>query len=296
MGHENGPTKTDRGRDLSRRAATAALGASLASVLAFPASAAEAALARLEQERTGRLGVFALDTGSGRSLAWRADERFLMCSTFKALLVAAILAEVDAGRERLERRIAFGPADLFDYAPVARARLGEGALSVEALCQATVEVSDNTAATLLLKSLGGPEAYTRYVRSLGDRVTRLDRWELALNRPHGVWDTTSPRAMTGSLRKVLLDGALSPASTARLDGWMVAATPGLHRLRAGFPKTWRVGDKTGSGDTQTNDVALARPPGRAPLLVAAYYQAGLTGDAANAVHREVGGIVAAWAG
>jgi beta-lactamase class A len=269
-------------------------GAALA--VAGPALAAggeaEAALADLERQHGGRLGVFALDTGSGRNLAHRADERFLMCSTFKTLAVAAILARVDAGHERLARRIAYGPKDLLEYAPVTRVHVKEGALTLEALCAAAIEVSDNTAANLILAILGGPGAVTRYARGLGDRITRLDRNEPTANRANGARDTTSPRAMTGSVRRLLLGDALSPASRARLEGWMTTSTPGLTRIRAGLPAGWRVGDKAGTGDTETNDVVIARPPGRAPILIAAYYAA----PKGEAVLREVGAIVAGWAG
>jgi beta-lactamase class A len=270
-------------------AAAAALGP------AGAAWSADDALAALERESGGRLGVFALDTGSARRLAHRADERFLMCSTFKLIVAAAVLTRIEAGRERLDRRIAYGPADLLDYAPVTRAHLAEGAMSVEALVAAAMEVSDNTAANLLLASVGGPGAVTAFARRIGDGVTRLDRNEPALNRPDGILDTTSPRAMAGSARAILLGDALSGASRQRLQGWMVASTPGLGRLRAGLPAPWRSGDKSGTGASEANDVAVAWPPGRPPLVIAAYYDApGLDGPSREAVLREVGRIVAAW--
>lgn len=258
-------------------------------------AAAQTALAALEQRHGARLGIFALDTGSGRSLANRADERVLMLSTFKALLAAAVLARVDAGQERLDRRIPFGEADLLSYAPVARAHLREGALSVEALCAATVELSDNTAANLLLPTLGGPAGLTRFLRGIGDAVTRLDRNEPGLNTPSGEMDTTTPAAMAQSLRAVLAGEALSAASRARLEGWMVASPTGRARLRAGFPDGWRVGDKTGTAGSQAHDVAIARPPGRAPLIVAAYCDAPrLDGPGRDNVLHEVASIIAGW--
>jgi beta-lactamase class A len=279
---------------ISRR--DVALGLS-AAILAGPAAATENdALAELERRSGGRLGVFALDTGSGASIGHRADERFLMCSTFKALMVADVLKRVDAGRERLDRRVAYGENDVLGWSPVTRAHVKEGALPVEALCAAAVEQSDNGAANLLLRSIGGPAEVTRFARGLGDKVTRLDRWELELNNPSGDLDTTSPRAMAGSLRAVLLGRVLSPASKARLQDWMVASTPGLKRLRAGMPSGWRVGDKSGTGDAQTNDNAIAIPPGRAPLIVSAYYAAPQGGSpAAETTLKQVGAIVAEWA-
>jgi beta-lactamase class A len=269
----------------------------VASLLAGPAPAAEpasAALADLEK-RGGRLGVFALDCASGRSLAWRADERFLMCSTWKTLAAAAVLQKVDAGRERLDRWVAYSKADLVGNAPATRAQVAEGGLSINALCQAMIELSDNTAANLLLDSLGGPVALTRFVRSCGDRVTRVDRREPDANVPSGELDTTTPRAMAGFVKTVLLGDVLRPASRTRLEGWMATAKPGLHRLRAAVPAGWAAADKSGTGDTQTNDVAIFRPPRRAPLIVAAYYDCSV-GDltARESVLREAGGLVSAW--
>lgn len=262
-----------------------------------PAQAlAQSRLAALEARAGGRLGVAALDTGTGRRISHRGEERFPLCSTFKVLLAGAVLARVERGQEHLNRPIAYTSADLLDYAPVTAARLAEGHMTVEALCAAAVESSDNTAANLLLQALGGPAEVTAFARSLGDAVTRLDRTEPTLNTaiPGDPRDTTSPTAMVDSLKAMLLGGALEPASCQRLEGWMRGCHTGGDRLRAGLPVTWAVGDKTGSGERGTvNDVAVLRPPGRAPIMVAAYY----TGSRApmkdrNAVLAEVGRIVA----
>lgn len=261
------------------------------------ARSAPARLAALEARAGGRLGVAALDTGTGRRIAHRGEERFPMCSTFKVLLAGAVLARVEKGQERLDRPIAYTKADLLDYAPVATARLAEGRMTVEALCAAAVEASDNTAANLLLQALGGPGEVTAFARGLGDPVTRLDRTEPTLNTalPGDPRDTTTPAAMVESLKAMLLGGGLEPDSCQRLEGWMRGSLTGGDRLRAGLPATWTIGDKTGTGDRGTvNDVAILRPPGRAPILVAAYY----TGSRAplkdrNAVLAEVGRIVAA---
>lgn len=258
---------------------------------------APARLAALEARAGGRLGVAALDTGTGRRLAHRGEERFPMCSTSKVLLAGALLARVEKGQERLDRPIAYTKADLLEYAPIAAARLAERRMTVEALCAAAVEASDNTAANLLLQALGGPAEVTAFARGLGDPVTRLDRTEPTLNTalPGDPRDTTTPAAMVESLKAMLLGGGLEPESCQRLEGWMRGSLTGGDRLRAGLPATWTVGDKTGTGDRGTvNDVAILRPPGRAPILVAAYY----TGSRAplkdrNAVLAEVGRIVAA---
>ena len=235
----------------------------------------------LEAASGGRLGVALLDTGSGRRLQHRGDERFPMCSTFKLLLVAAMLARVDRSEDSLARTIAVRKEDLVPWAPFAETRVG-GEASVEELCAAAMTQSDNVAANLLLPAIGGPPGISDYARTLGDAATRLDRTETALNSaiPGDPRDTTTPLAMLGNLHALLLGEALAPASRARLEAW----------LRAGLPKDWQVGDKTGSGANGTiNDVAILWPPGRKPLLVASY----LTGsklypESGDAVHAVVG--------
>ncbi|WP_437963407.1 class A beta-lactamase [Sorangium sp. So ce260] len=262
-----------------------------------PGAQAAPALARIEAQLGGRLGVAALDTASGARIGHRAAERFAMCSTFKALLAASLLARVDQGQLTLDRRITYREADLLEHAPVTRARLAEGGLTVEELCAAAVETSDNTAANLLLAQIGGPAGLTAYVRSLGDQVTRLDRDEPALNAntPGDPRDTTTPDAMADTYRVLLVgDRALRAASRARLAAWMVRSKTGLARLRAGLPSDWVVGDKTGtSGNGAANDVAVAWPPSRAPIVIACFVDApSASPDAWNAAHAEVARIVA----
>jgi beta-lactamase class A len=254
-----------------------------------------ASLPDIERTVGGRLGVFALDTGTGRELAHRADERFAMCSTFKWLLAAAVVARVDARELALDEPVPYGAADLLEYAPVTREQLAGGSMDVEALARAAVTVSDNTAANLLLARIGGPASVTAFARSLGDAVTRLDRIEPALNanEPGDPRDTTSPRAMVNLMRALLCGNALSAASRERLIGWLQACETGKDRLRAGFPPEWRAGDKTGSGmNGATNDVAIALPPGRAPILVAAYMSDGdARPEVRDAAHAAVGRFV-----
>jgi beta-lactamase class A len=217
--------------------------------------------------------VFAVDTGSERTLVHRADQRFLICGTFKGLLAAHVFARVDAGQESLTRLVSYTEKDLLFASPVTKAGVGQGALSVEILCQAMVEASDNTA-VLLMTSVGSPEGLTRFVRSLDDAITRIDRFEPESNQSNDVLDTTTPQAIVGSVRKILLGDVLSGKSRQLLEGWMIAAKPGLKRLRAAFPADWVGADRPGTNlDHETNDDALAKPPRRAPLLVAAYYDA-----------------------
>jgi beta-lactamase class A len=253
-------------------------------------------ISAIERREGGRLGVAVVDSGAGRRLEYRADERFPMCSTFKALAAAAILKRVDAGEERLDRQIAYGPADLLDYAPVSKAHIAEGSMSLAAICAAAIDWSDNTAANLMLQVLGGPAELTRYLRSIGDSTTRLDRNEPTLNTsiPGDERDTTTPSAMAEDLQRLLLGPELSEGSRRQLESWMVDDKVGDKRLRAGLPPGWRIGDKTGSGDYGTaNTIGIIRPPGRAPLLAAVYYtQSSAPMDARNAVHRDVGAVIA----
>ncbi len=261
---------------------------------AFDGPAAK--LVMLERRHGGRLGVAILDTGSERREGYRDDERFLMCSTFKLLLVSAVLQRVDRGDEKLDRRIVFGKDVLLDYAPTTKQHVGPPGMTVSGLCEAAITLSDNTAANLLLKEIGGPQAVTAYARSLGDPVTRLDRTEPTLNRWNGEKDTTTPAWMLRDMQALLLGDALSEPSREQLTNWLQRCQTGKDALRAGLPSGWREGDKSGSGNTANNDVAIVWPPNRKPLLITAYYDNPQAGVAARqAVLAEVGRIVAALA-
>ena len=276
----------------SRRNLIAGAAASLGSGLA----AARDPLGEIERKVGGRLGVFALDVLSGRALTRRASERFPMCSTFKAMAVAALLKRVDSGQERLDRFIRYGEADLLSYAPVSKAHLAQGGMTLADICAAAIEYSDNTAANAILAAIGGPAGWTRFVRSLGDARSRLDRNEPTLNTaiPGDPRDTAVPVAMAGDLRRVLIGDALSPASRERLTGWMVDCKTGMARLRAGLPRGWRIADKTGSGENATsNDIAVAWSP-RGPIVIICYLTGATaaTGDARDAAIADVGRMVA----
>lgn len=221
--------------------------ASLCWMAASPAFAADALpeLESYERETGGRIGVYAENLGTGAKLTWRADERFVMCSTFKASLAACVLARVDRGEEQLAAMIPYGKADLLDYAPVAKQNLATGRMSVAEMCKAIVELSDNTCANLLLARIGGPAALTTFWRSLGDTTSRLDHNEPELNRspPGNPHDTTTPAAMAGNLRRLVTGEALSPSSRAQLTEWMVGCKTGANRLRGGLPAGWAIGDR-----------------------------------------------------
>jgi beta-lactamase class A len=261
------------------------------------------ALAALERRAGGRLGVAVLDTASGVRAGHRMGERFGMTSTFKLLLAAAVLQHADA-----ERRIAFTEADLVPHSPVVLEHLARGgSMTAIELAEATQKTSDNAAANLLLRHLfGGPAGWTAWLRRQGDAVTRLDRYETAMNRvpPGEVRDTTTPSAIAATSARLLVGGGLDRPAAARLIAWMEATRTGSRRLRAGLPTGWRAGDKTGTAMDESmpdkiNDVAIVWPPGRAPWMLAAYYEGPRHGSARlrpedEAVLAEVGRIVSAW--
>lgn len=257
----------------------------------------------IEARVGGRVGVAALNTATGAWIRHRARETFALCSTFKWLLAAQHLVMNQQTPGWLDEVAMFGAGDLLDYAPVARQHLELGGMSNEQMCAGAVVMSDNTCANLLLIAVGGPAGFTRFLRAHGDEVTRLDRNEPTLNehQPGDPRDTTTPHAMAFTIQRFLAgDAVLNAASREKLIGWMVESPTGRERLRAGLPAGWRVGDKTGTWTGEhnaTNDVAIAWPPGRAPIIIACY----LAGSAVplaerNAAHAEIARIVAeAWA-
>lgn len=296
---------------IDRRQVLTALSALPAFSLAGPAASAATArltsgisrgIVALEARSGGRLGVAVLDTADGKTFTHRGDERFAMCSTFKTLVAGLVLKRVDQGQERLDRRIPYGKGVLITHSPVTEKHVGEG-MTVGALCEATMTVSDNAAANLLLDTFGGPAALTIFLRGLGDKVTRCDGYEPGLNivKPGEIHDTTSPSAMLATLRALTLGSVLSPASRQQLVAWLVANQTGDERLRAGLPAGWKVGDKTGSwGDGKTgttNDIAVIWPAARTgssrpPLLITTYLnRSSLDNDGRNAVIAEVARLV-----
>ncbi len=290
---------TDGFSRLSRRQAVVGLTSLPLLGLSAPAYALDPPaqrVASLEKRIGGRVGVYLRDITGRVLIAHRADERFPMCSTFKFLLAAAALKRVDQGQMSLDQVLDFSEADLLSYAPVAKANVAKGGLPLGELCAAIVTVSDNTAANVILRNIGGPQAVTAFARSIGDQDTRLDRNEPELNSaiPGDPRDTTTPQAIGEDMARLLSGNALGAASQQMLDNWMVASKTGLKRVRAGLPKGWVVGDKTGSGaNGSANVVAIIRPKNRATLFASVY----LTGSSAaaeelDAVHMEVGRIIA----
>jgi beta-lactamase class A len=253
-------------------------------------------IAAIERHVGGRIGVAVFDTASGRGFDYHATDRFPMCSTFKFLAAAAVLRRIDQNQDHLDRRISYTAVDLLEWAPITREHLREGSMTLDALSAAAIEYSDNTAGNLLLQTIGGPAKLTEYVRSLGDNVTRLDRVEPDLNTAikGDERDTTSPAAMLGDIKSLLLEDRLSPEARERLTNWLVANTTGAKRLRSGLPPTWRIGDKTGTGDNGAmGDIAIAWPPNRPPVLIAVYLaDSTASAETLNEVFAETARVIA----
>lgn len=273
----------------------------------FDSAAAEAALQALEAAHGGRLGVQVLDTGSGFGFGWRPRQRFALCSTFKLPLAAVVLRQHAAGRLDGDALLPLDPAHRVAYAPVLEAAQAAGrtAMSALELAHATQTTSDNWAANLLLARLGGPEGFTAQLRLLGDAVTRIDRWETEMNRvePGDPRDTSTPQAMAALTAALFGEDLLPPWARRTLAHWLVETRTGLRRIRAGLTPDWRAGDRTGTAlipglPNRHNDVAIAWPPGRPPLVIAAYWEADghhpQMRAQDDAVLAEVGRIAAAW--
>ena len=263
-----------------------------------PGTDAKAALADIERRSGGRLGLHAIDTGSGRVLGYRSDDRFAMASTFKMLLAAAVLHREDRSPGVLDQRLPVRQADLMSHSPITSKHLADGYITARQACEATVQVSDNAAANILLAFIGGPAALTAFLRdSCSDAITRLDRTEPTLNTnlPGDLRDTTTPQAMANTMRQLLAGTVLSPGSRAQLNAWLEGGTTGFARLRAGLPKDWRTGDKTGSGENGAiNDVAITTPPGRAPIVMAVYLSGSTQPSTVlDATHAHAAAVVAA---
>ena len=277
--------------------AASAAGAAVAPRQAPIASDSGFAAIRTTLGRGGRLGVMARDTGSGRHIAFDPDGRYAMCSIFKLPLAAFVLWLADKGALNLSEHLKFEAGDPLPNSPVVEANLRRGGLAVETLAAAIVQRSDNSAANLLLRRTGGPAALTRFVRACRDPVTRADRYELALNSniPGDPRDTTSPAAMVDLAATLALGTILKPSSRERLTGWLKSSIPGADRLRAGVPRAWELGHKTGTGNGgANNDVAVVWRPHGAPIVIASFISGGTaTPEARAEAHRKVGELVAA---
>ena len=230
-------------------------------------------LRRLEDTSGGRLGVYAVNTDDGAVIGYREKERFAVCSSFKVILAAAILEQGNDSEGLLEKRLAFTKEDFVNYSPITEKHVADG-MTISELCAAAIQYSDNTAANLLMKQIGGPEAVTAYARAIGNNEFRLDRWETELNTaiPGDPRDTATPESMALSLERLTVGDALSAPHRTQLVDWMKGNTTGAKRIRAAVPAGWEVGDKTGSGDYgSATDIAIVWPPGKKPIVIAIYH-------------------------
>jgi beta-lactamase class A len=240
-------------------------------VLAAPAeplAPIEDRIAALERRHSAYLGVFAVDLVVGRSFSHRGQQAFAMCSTFKGYAAARVLQMVEQGGLTLDHQVFVDPTAIVANSPRTKPRAG-GSMTLDELCQAALQVSDNTAGNLLLETIGGPPAITAFARSIGDQSSRLDRWETELNSaiPGDSRDTSTPEALGGGYRHLLAGDALAPPQRQQLEGWMRANE--TSSMRAGLPEGWTSADKTGSGDYGTaNDVGIAYGPVGQRLLLA----------------------------
>lgn len=266
-------------RSLLLACASAPFLAACTSVATVPApnarktSAAEELLAQLEASSGGRLGVAAFDVANNAHVQHRADERFPLCSTFKVIAVGAVLNRSIKEPALMQQRMSYEASDLVAHSPITGKHVGQG-MTVADLCAAALQHSDNTAANVLMKLLGGPAAVTAFAHSIGDEAFRLDRWETDLNTaiPGDPRDTSTPNNMARSLQGLALNNVLADPQRDQLQAWLRGNTTGATRIRAGVPADWVVGDKTGAGDHgTTNDIAVLWPPTGSPIVLAVYF-------------------------
>nr|WP_256261376.1 class A beta-lactamase [Pseudomonas gingeri] len=273
-------TKFSRRQIIASMTVASAAIAIQAPALAVPSPSAttdndlEKQLQKLEREHEGTLGVALMNCSTGAIASHRGNERVLLNSTSKLFIAAAVLARVDSGKEKLDRLLVVRESDLGGWTPITEKRLGEPGMTVAELCLAAVAWTDNAASNVLIRSVGGPEAVTAYLRSIGDDITRLDRYEPALNEHDHEGDerdTTTPLAMMKTLKTLLLGDALLPSSRHQLAAWTIEGKTGATRLRAGMPASWLVGEKTGTNDVgNANDVGVAWPTDRGAVIAVAY--------------------------
>jgi len=283
---------------LTRRELLSAITAVALASDAEAAERAETTLKKIHERIGGRLGVHVLDSQSGKRFGIDENSRYAMTSTFKLGLAAALLWQVDRKAFTLDHRIHIEKSQLLANSPAVEVKLMStaDAMTVRELLAAAVTQGDNAATNILLRAMGGPSTVTEFFRTLGDNVTRLDRFELELNSnvPDDPRDTTTPRAMVDSMLAIFTRDVLALPSRALLIDWLTASKTGVDRVRAGLPRSWNGGDKSGTGaNGAVNDIVITYPPGRRPIFIAVYMsESKLTVPELNAAHAEIGRIVA----
>jgi beta-lactamase class A len=232
------------------------------------------AVKKEEATLQARIGMTVLDTGTNSRWQYRGDERFPINSTHKVFACAALLHKADKQQVSMSKRVSFDKANLVTYSPVTEKHVAPDTMSLDDLCQAAVSNSDNTAANLVFNEIGGPQALTLYMQSIGDKKTRLNRTEPSLNEatPGDLRDTTTPNAITASLNKLVLGKALSTSSRAKLGQWMQDDKVADALLRSVLPKDWKIADKTGAGGFGSRSIVAVVWPAedKKPLVVSIY--------------------------
>jgi len=255
-----------------------------------------ATVQQVEANLDARVGITVEDKETNQNWQYHADDRFPMNSTFKTLACAALLARVDSGQEQLERIVTFDESEIVTYSPITEARVGPLGMSLGELCEATMSMSDNSAANFILEAIGGPQVLTQFLRSIGDEVTRLDRWETDLNEalPGDERDTTTPNAMAMTLEQLVLGETLSLESRQKLENWLKGNEVGDDLLRAGVPDDWEIGDRTGAGGYGSRSIAAVMwPPQREPAIATIYItETEASFDDRNAAIAEIGAAIA----
>ncbi len=250
-----------------------------------PHSSLTATFRTLEKKYSGHLGIAAINTANNRVYAFNGNQRFPFCSTFKFMLVAAILNASQSDKGLLSKRIDYSNQTITSagYTPETSKHIKTG-MTVRALCKAAITLSDSGAANLLVQQLGGPQAVVNFSRSIGDKAFYLVRIEPNLNTavPGDKRDTTTPLAMATSMREILLSNVLSDQNRKLLQQWLIDSKTGGARIRAGAPKSWLVGDKTGTGAYgSTNDIAILWPPHKRPMIFVIYFTTDNASSKAN---------------
>ncbi|CAN5307387.1 class A beta-lactamase BlaA [soil metagenome] len=243
----------------------------LASDQKIKSTSIETKLTMLEGSFDGRIGISAVNTANNSRIQYHAEKRFPIQSTFKVMLAAAILKQSMTNSHLLQQKITYTKHDLVVWSPITEKHLADG-MTISELCAAVLMYSDNSAANLLMKKLGGPEAVTVFARSIGDNTFSVSRWEAELNsNPNNFRDTSTPAAMEKSLQLLILGNVLAPPQREQLVTWMKGNTTGDTQIRAGVPKGWIVADKTGSGSYGiANDIGIVWPSKCAPIVVTIY--------------------------
>lgn len=229
-------------------------------------------ISAIEQASSGRIGVAVLDTQNKQTWSYNGDSRFPMMSTFKTLACAKMLRASAKGELDSHATTLINADELIPWSPVTET-LVNNTITVEKACEATMLTSDNTAANIVLKHIGGPQGVTLFLRNLGDNVSQLDRIEPALNEAKvgDLRDTTTPKAMVSTLNTLLLGELLSDTDKAQLKTWMQDNKVSDPLLRSVLPQGWSIADRSGAGGNGSRGItAMIWRADRQPIMISIY--------------------------